>query len=290
MRIDILNCFRQDEFWSVEGVGTMENKSNACKAIGYEYDEKQLNYRLVWSDEFDLGNRPNPSKWSYDAGVHFNNELQYYTDAENAVVEDGRLIITAKKQDRNGFKYTSARLVSKNKGDWLYGKFDISAKLPLGIGTWPAIWMLPTKNIYGRWPKSGEIDIMEHVGYNQDQIHFSAHTHEYNHTKKTEITKFTHIENVSGSFHKYSLEWLPDKLKFFVDDKLHFTYKPADLSDCPDYTYWPFDRKFHLVLNIAVGGFWGGVKGVDDSIFPQAMEIEYVKVYQADEINNLNMV
>lgn len=252
-----------------------------------EYNEKKLNYRLVWSDEFDYEGKLDITKWNYDVGVHFNNELQYYTDGENSEIRSGRLVITARQQNHKGFKYTSARIVSKGKGDWIYGKFDISARLPKGIGTWPAIWMLPTENYYGRWPKSGEIDIMEHVGYNQDQIHFSAHTQKYNHMKKTEITKYTHIDSVSERFHKYSFEWLPDKLKFYVDDIIQFIYRPNEKFDMPDYTHWPFDRKFHLVINIAVGGFWGGVKGVDDSIFPQKMEIDYVRVYQADELRNL---
>ena len=148
--------------------------------------------------------------------------------------------------------------------------------------------MLPTDNDYGRWPKSGEIDIMEHVGYNQDQIHFSAHTQKYNHTKNTEITKYTHVDGVSDGFHKYSLEWFPDKLKFYVDDIVRFIYSPNEKSDLQDHSLWPFDKRFHLVLNVAIGGFWGGVEGVDDSIFPQEMEIDYVRVYQADELMNFS--
>ncbi|MBN2882409.1 MAG: glycoside hydrolase family 16 protein [Clostridia bacterium] len=265
----------------------MKNKEmEECKAIRNDYDENNLTYELVWSDEFNYEGLPDPAKWAYDVGVHFNNELQYYTGGENTEVKDGRLVIKALKEQSNGYKYTSSRLVTRHKGDWLYGKFEISAKLPSGTGTWPAIWMLPTDAEYGRWPASGEIDIMEHVGYNQNQIHFSAHTLEFNHTKRTEITAYTHVDDVSEKFHKYSLEWLPDKLRFMVDDREYFKYKPTDLVECPQFIHWPFDQKFHLVLNIAVGGFWGGKNGVDDSIFPQEMTVDYVRVYQAKELKD----
>ncbi|MFO7611027.1 MAG: glycoside hydrolase family 16 protein [Clostridia bacterium] len=251
---------------------------------GHYYDENNLDYVLVWSDEFDYEGKPDESKWDYDVGVHFNDELQYYTRGENAEVIGGQLVISARKEKSHGYEYTSSRLVTRGKGDWLYGKIEVSAKLPYGTGTWPAIWMLPTESYYGRWPASGELDIMEHVGCNQDQIHFSAHTLDFNHTKLTEITEYLHIDDVSGKFHKYSLEWLPDKLKFMVDDKVHLVYKRPKSMDSPQFGQWPFDRRFHLVLNVAVGGFWGGKNGIDDTIFPQQMTVDYVRVYQAAEL------
>ena len=143
-------------------------------------------YELVWSDEFDYTGLPNSEKWSYDVGGSGwgNNELQYYTEnrTENARVENGNLIIEARKESYGGNNYTSARLITKSQGDWLYGKIEVRAKLPGGRGAWPAIWMLPTDWAYGGWPSSGEIDIMEYVGYDPGVVHGTVHTESYNHT------------------------------------------------------------------------------------------------------------
>src|SRR4026208_2586222 len=154
-------------------------------------------WRLVWSDEFDYNGLPDPKKWSYDVGGHGwgNKELQYYTERrkENARVENGKLIIEARRDSWEGHEYTSARLVTKGKGDWTYGRFEVKAKLPSGRGTWPAIWMLPTERSYGEsyWPDNGEIDIMEHVGYDPDVVHGSAHTKAYYHSINTQKTAKT---------------------------------------------------------------------------------------------------
>jgi beta-glucanase (GH16 family) len=266
-----------------------EEPEEDCKAKGYEYDEENLSYKLVWSDEFDYEGLPDETKWGYDVGGRGwgNRELQYYTEGENVEVKDGFLVITARKEEYYGNDYTSTRLITKGKGDWLYGKIEISAKLPSGRGTWPAIWMLPTRTIYGGWPRSGEIDIMEHVGFAQGEIHGTIHTEAYNHMKGTQIGKSVTREDVSEAFHKYSLEWFPDKIKIFIDDKLYFVYKPSNMINCPKSEEWPFDNEFHLIMNIAVGGSWGGAQGVDDSIFPQEMVVDYVRVYQAEEFSGL---
>ena len=256
------------------------------KAKGYEYDYDALTYELVWSDEFDYEGRPDDTKWDYDTGASGwgNNELQYYTRGDNAEVHDGILTITARKEQKEGAEYTSTRLVSRGKGDWLYGKFEIRAKLPKGKGTWPAIWMLPTDWKYGGWPTSGEIDIMEHVGYDQDTIHYSIHTESYYHKIGTQKTATKHYDKVSDEFHVYSIEWLPDKILFFTDGEKTFTYEPLKYKSTPTYKEWPFDKRFHLLLNIAVGGDWGAAQGFDESIWPQTMEIDYVRVYQSPEI------
>lgn len=266
-----------------------EEENLEVKAKDYSYEEKALNYKLVWSDEFDKNGAPDETKWGYDVGGSGwgNNELEYYTQGDNAWVEDGKLIIEARKEEKEGMDYTSARLITKEKGDWLYGKIDVCAKLPKGTGTWPAIWMLPTDWEYGSWPVSGEIDIMEHVGYNQDTIHASIHTQSYNHTVNTQKTATKYLEGASEDFHVYSLVWLPDKIEIQIDGVSYFTFKPTDYKENPSYKEWPFDKRMHLLLNIAVGGNWGGVKGVDTSVFPQRMEVDYVRVYQSDEINNL---
>ncbi|HHT97011.1 MAG TPA: glycoside hydrolase family 16 protein [Clostridiales bacterium] len=259
------------------------------KSIGFKYDYDNLNYELVWSDEFDYEGAPDEAKWGYDIGGSGwgNNELQYYTKEDNSWVENGNLIIEARKEEKGGKDFTSARLISKNKGDWLYGKFEIKAKIPDGLGTWPAIWMLPTDWEYGSWPTSGEIDIMEHVGYDQDRIHASVHTKTYNHNIGTQKTATKVIPGVSEDFHTYTVEWLPDKIMAYIDGELYFTFEPSKYKENPSHNEWPFDKRMHLILNIAVGGNWGGAKGMDDSIYPKQMLIEYVRVYQSKEINEL---
>lgn len=269
-----------------------DHDHSVCKAVDAQYDEDNLTYQLVWSDEFDYEGLPDQEKWGYDVGGHGwgNNELQFYTEGKNVQVGDGYLTITARKEKYNHLNYTSTRLITKNKGDWLYGKIEVRAKLPSGRGTWPAIWMLPTDWKYGGWPRSGEIDIMEHVGYNQGRIHGTIHTAAYNHMKGTQIGKSVVREDATETFYTYAVEWLPDKIKFLIDDKLYFVYKPANLINCPTEEEWPFDQRFHLLLNIAVGGNWGGARGVDDRIFPQEMVVDYVRVYQAKELESTGAI
>lgn len=241
--------------------------------------------KLVWADEFSLAGKPDSIKWDYDLGdgCHSscgwgNNELQYYTkDIDNVRVENDLLIIEALPWKTGSSQFTSARIVSRGKGDWLYGRFEIKAKLPKGKGTWPAIWMLPTDWKYGGWPSSGEIDIMEHVGFDQGIVHSTIHTETYNHMKNTQVGKQISVSNCSESFHVYALEWKETQLDFFIDNRLVQTIakKQADT-----FKEWPFDQSFHLIMNLAVGGNWGGKQGVDASIWPQRMEIDYVRVYQ----------
>lgn len=235
---------------------------------------------LVWSDEFDYTGLPDSTKWGYDTGGHGwgNNEKQFYTEKriENASVANGILTITAIKEAYEGANYTSTRLVSKNKGDWTYGRLEIKAKLPKGVGIWPAIWMLPTDWKYGGWPESGEIDIMEHVGYEPDSIYGTVHTGAYNHTIGTQKGKSIYKNDVAETFHVYALEWTEDSITISVDNDLYFSYP----NEKKTFMEWPFDQRFHLLMNIAVGGNWGGQKGIDDTIFPQKMEIDYVRVYQ----------
>jgi beta-glucanase (GH16 family) len=245
---------------------------------------------LVWQDEFNYTGLPDPEKWSYDVGGSGwgNNELQYYTDSreENARVENGNLIIEARREDYGGKKYTSARLVTKNKGDWAYGRIEVKARLPEGVGTWPAVWMLPTEWIYGsgNWPDVGEIDIMEHVGYDEGVIHGTIHTHDFNHMDGTQKGGTISLRNPTGAFHVYAIEWTEDKIEWFVDDQKYFTFE----NNGNGWSAWPFDHPFHLILNIAIGGDWGGVEGVDNSIFPQKLEIDYVRVYKSrDQLSSL---
>ena len=241
-----------------------------------------VNKVLVWSDEFNINGLPDASKWSYDIGGNAtgwgNNELQNYTQArlENAEVKDDFLYITARRESFGGKDYTSARLITKLKGDWLYGRVEVRAKLPDGRGMWPAIWMLPTDWAYGGWPASGEIDIMENVGYDPYVIVASAHTESYNHSIGTQKSANINVTTCYSDFHVYALEWEVKEYRVYVDNKLYFTFK----NEGTGYKAWPFDKRFHLLLNVAVGGNWGGAQGVDNTIFPRQMVVDYVRIYQ----------
>lgn len=261
-----------------------------CKGAGYVYDLASIDdYELVWSDEFDTDGPLDASKWGWDIGGSGwgNNELQYYTGTGgNAWNEAGKMVIEARMESLGGRQYTSARVVSRNKGDWKYGKIEVSAKLPTGVGTWPAIWMLPTDWRYGQWPRSGEIDIMEHVGKDQNKVHASIHTNFYNHSIGTQRSGSRIIPTASTEFNVYTVEWLPDQILFFFNDVQVYRFKPSLYIDCPKFNEWPFDQRFHLLLNIAIGGNWGG-PNVDDSMFPVRMEIDYVRVYQSPTVTNM---
>ncbi len=240
---------------------------------------------LVWSDEFSNKGLPDSAKWGYDVGRGCpkncgwgNNELQYYSShkIENVCVKKGNLIIEARKEKVEDAEYTSVRLVSKNKGDWKYGRFEIKAKIPKGRGMWPGIWMLPTNWEYGEWPHSGEIDIMENVGYWPDSVFGTIHTGAYNGMIGTQKSEGISVKNSANSFHIYAVEWTAESISFFVDNKMYHVFK----NEHTNTEAWPYDKAFHLLLNIAVGGNWGGKFGVDDSIFPQKMIVDYVRVYQ----------
>lgn len=237
--------------------------------------------QLVWSDEFDYTGTPDTSKWNYDLGDNNgwgNNEQQYYTSHEkNVRVENGHLIVEAHKDSLEGKPYTSSRIISKNKGDWKHARIEVRAKLPRGKGTWPAIWMLPTEWKYGPWPASGEIDIMEHVGYDPGVVHGTIHTEAYNHIRQTQKEGKITISDAQDTFHIYTIDWTADKIAFEVDNKVYHTVT-RDPKD--DFKGWPFDEPFYLIMNIAVGGNWGGRQGIDESIWPQRMEVDYVRVYQ----------
>lgn len=242
-------------------------------------------WELVWDEEFDYTGLPDSTKWSYDTVGNVdgwgNNEAQYYTVGrkENAYVSDGTLKITAIKEPTEGLDYSSARLITKGKGDWLYGRFETRAKIPAARGTWPAIWMLPTDWAYGGWPASGEIDIMENVGFDKDTVVASAHTESYNHVMGTQKNARFFSPTSYTDFHVYTLEWEKDEYRMYMDDTLQFTFK----NEGTGYKEWPFDKPFHMLLNLAVGGNWGGMQGIDETAFPHVFEIDYVRVYQKKE-------
>ncbi|RKE04137.1 glycoside hydrolase family 16 protein [Marinifilum flexuosum] len=244
--------------------------------------EVKSEYQLVWSDEFDYTGLPDSTKWIYDtegnADGWGNWEAQHYTNAnkENAWVENGVLNIIAINKQFEGKEFTSARLNSNTA--WLHGKFEIRAKLPDGRGTWPAIWMMPEGWTYshGNWPNIGEIDIMEHVGSDVGVIHASAHSKDYQWQKGTQQTATLKVPDATENFHNYIFEWSEDIMKCYVDDQLYFEYKNEGLGE----SKWPYTKPFYLILNVAVGGAWGSVKGIDNEAFPQTMEVDFVRVYQ----------
>lgn len=254
-------------------------------------------WKLVWSDEFDKPGLPDPAKWKYEEGFVRNNEAQYYTRgrSENARVENGMLVIEARKErfqnpafdpaaqgkgsrrgNREFAEYTSASLTTRGKAAWTYGRIEVKAKLPTGRGTWPAIWMLGTNASQAGWPACGEIDIMEFVGFDPGVIHANIHTREFNHVKKTGKGSQISIPDASELFHVYALEWDSKKMDFYVDDKKYFTYA----NDGTGSGAWPYDKDQFLILNLAIGGAWGGSKGIDETCFPQRYYVDYVRIYQ----------
>lgn len=236
----------------------------------------------IWADEFE-DEEIDESKWNFEVNDYGggNNELQYYT-RKNAEIVDGKLVITALKEDYLTRNYTSSRLTTKYKGDFRYGRIIVSAKLPSGAGTWPAIWMMPTLNTYGGWPHSGEIDIMEYVGRRPEHVFSTIHTTKFNHNLGTQIGYDIDVPTAETEFHTYEIIWNPGEIITYVDGVSFatFRYTAAFNQDVPYYEAFPFDQDFFLILNLAIGGGLGG--DVDDSIFPQAFEIDYVRVYRYD--------
>lgn len=241
---------------------------------------------LTWSDEFNTPGKslPDPLKWNYEVGGHGwgNNEKQFYLEKslENSYVQDGVLHIVALKKEHKGSAYTSAKLTTYGRFTPQYGRIEVKAKLPSGKGTWPAIWMLPNSIQEGTedWPLCGEIDIMEHVGKDPNMIHTSLHSELYNHIKGTQITHFERFDDVFNTFHIYAIDWTEQSIKFYIDDKLFYeAYKGQD-GKVTTNEGWPFDKPYYLILNLAVGGNWGGE--VDDTILPCELQIDYVRIYE----------
>jgi beta-glucanase (GH16 family) len=233
--------------------------------------------RLVWSDEFNNKGAPDPAKWGYDTGGYGwgNNEAQRYTDSRNnSVVRGGSLYIIARNENKH---WTSARLKTKGKAEWAYGYFEIRAKLPEGLGTWPAIWMLPGADAYGPWPRSGEIDIMEHVGFEPGTVHATVNTAAFNHLKNTQKTVSVPVENVSTEFHTYGMEWDSAFIQWYLDGEPIFRFENTGKNT----EEWPFNKPFYLILNIAIGGSWGGQRGIDPALKQAVMEVDYVRVYKS---------
>lgn len=232
---------------------------------------------LVWADEFD-GTSLDTDKWSYQtgAGGWGNNELQYYTDrADNVTVNTGFLEIIALEESYMGADYTSGRIRTIGNGDWTYGRFEARLKTPFGRGIWPAFWMMPTDNFYGTWPASGEMDIMELLGHQTDIAYGTCHYGVSNDHQQLGSNFTLSSGEFSEDFHTFALEWTANALKWYIDDNLYFSISDLDVAPYE----WVFDQDFHFILNVAVGGNWpGNPNGA--TTFPQALEVDYVRVYQ----------
>lgn len=232
----------------------------------------ESNWSLMWSDEFNYAGLPDSDKWFFEHGPDWpNGELQYYTNnrVENGRVENGVLVIEARQEQYQGKQYTSARLLSHE--GFTYGRMEIRAKLTSGIGLWPAIWMFPKNEIYGYWPLSGEIDIMENWSWDANGIYGTVHTEDYNHINHTEKQGRIEFPDLDDAFHVYAIEWYEDQIRWFVDDTLFFTlYNEGTTSS------YPFNHPFHFILNVAVEGNSPGNEGTWTK---RTMEVDYVRVF-----------
>ena len=242
-------------------------------------------WRLVWSDEFSGDGLPDTSKWTFDIGNWGwgNNELQYYTNkkVDNARQENGNLIIEARK-DEQGLPWSSARLTTRGKESFLYGKIEFRAKVPAGRGTWSAGWLLGDDYIDElSWPYCGEVDVLENVGYEIDgntgngKTHASLHCGAYYFKFGNQPTAITEVENMNNDFHTYTLKWLPDSMIISIDGRRYFDY-----HDTKNKLTWPFNKPQNLILDLAIGGGWGGAQGIDSTITSQKFIVDYVRVYE----------
>lgn len=232
-------------------------------------------YVLQFSEEFE-GEQIDESIWSFETGPWpYNKELECYT-RENAWLEGGALVIEARVESLQNRGYTSARLKTQDKLDFTCGYLEVRAALPTARGTWPAIWLLPSDLRYGGYLRSGEIDIAERVGYDAQLVHSTVHTYAYNSVKGNAISAASEIGRKDDGYHVYALLWLPDRVMILFDGIPALEYRRTANASSDT---WPFDVPFHLILNLAVGGSWGGVKGVDKVAFPQRMTVDYVRYY-----------
>ena len=261
---------------SCHSSGNLSN-NNPNKIVNKHFDTK--GYKLVWHDEFNSGETLNATDWTHEVKRdHWvNNELQNYVDHKspkgNLVTEikDGKLLIHCFKEDG---KVYSGRVYAKPRTGWKYGYFEACMKLPKGKGTWPAFWMMPVN--FRTWPGDGEIDIMEEVGVNANYVSSSLHTNAHVHTNNTQVTNESFCEGAEGNFHVYAMEWTPEKIQTFVDGRPQLTYANRGLGRDD----WPYDDPFYIIFNLAWGGNWGGMNGVDESALPITLEVDYVRVYQ----------
>lgn len=256
--------------------------------LGCETDEKQTVARftnLVLSEEFNSDGAPNASIWAYDIGRGpngqgwGNQELQYYTDrTENVTVQNGVLLITAREESFEDAQYTSARLLTKDLFEQKYGRFEARIRLPSGQGIWPAFWMLGADIDENPWPAAGEIDIMEYRGQNPSELIGSVHGPGYNGGNAISKEYTLPNDRFDTGFHIFGIEWGPEYVNFYVDDVLYNQITPEDVTG-----EWVFDKPFYMLMNVAVGGSFVGSPNAE-TVFPQTMLVDYVRVYEYNEL------
>lgn len=259
--------------WYLKFTTTPYDQQQAGGGGGEEEEFETQFTTEIWSDEFE-GETLDTGNWNYEIGNGTNgwgnNEAQYYTDSEdNVKVQDGNLVITAKRESESGFDFTSARITTQDKFEFTYGRVEVRAKLPAGSGTWPAIWMLGANFDEVGWPQSGEMDIMEFVGNNPTRISSALHL-PGNSGGNAIVGEVTGVEGLTTEFHIYEVEWTADKITFLMDGEPHLEFDNDDST--------PFQSDFFLILNVAMGGTLGGTIG--DDFQESSMEIDYVKVFQ----------
>ena len=243
---------------------------------------RAADWKLVWSDEFNQpdGSSPDPANWGYDigGGGYGNNELENYTSrTNNARIEGGQLVIEANQENYGGNNYTSARMLTKGKWSWAYGRIEARIKIPRGLGIWPAFWTLGTNIDSVGWPTCGEIDIMENIGKEPSLVHGTIHGPGYSGADGiTASYALAKSQSFADDFHVFAVEWEPNVIRFYADDHLYATRTPADL---PKGAKWVYDHPFFLLLNVAVGGPWPGSPDAT-TVFPQVMLVDYVRVYR----------
>lgn len=235
-------------------------------------------YKLVFHDEFDKDGELSAASWTHEVKDAYwvNNELQAYVNGQIdghrvTEVRNGKMLIHCFKLDN---KVYSGRVYANVKTGYRYGYIEARLKLPKGKGTWPAFWMMPVN--FSTWPGDGEIDIMEHVGFNQDVIYSTIHCNKYNNTGTATESANRKVSGATDGFHVYAMEWTADYMTFYIDGEKLFTYQ----NDGTGKDAWPFDSAFYPIFNLAWGGAWGGQQGVDESVLPATMEVDYLRVYQ----------
>jgi beta-glucanase (GH16 family) len=248
---------------------------------GSQSSEPKVGKHIVWQDNFQGKGLPDPAKWGYEHGFVRNHEAQRYANGriENSRVNGGKLTIEARQENFEDGKYSSAALESTQA--WDHGYFEVVAKIPTGRGAWPAIWFLgdgirKKGAEYIGWPLCGEIDLMENVGYDPEKVHFNIHTQSNSKAPGSVASNHIEVSKVWEGWHTYGLDYQAHKLEMYFDGKKVLTY----LDDGKGEGGWPFDKPQFIILNLAIGGDWGGQRGIDDSIFPLKLEVKSVRVYQ----------
>lgn len=279
-----LSAATNADIYKAIGTGTIENDDSKVPFTntGYDAPTSYPGYTLAWADEFNAGPL-NSSIWSFENGDGCpsvcgwgNNELEYYTDrADNLFFQDGKLLIEAKKENYLGKNYTSSKILTRGKKSFKFGRIDVRAKLPKGKGIWPAFWLLPQNNVFGGWPKSGEIDLMEMIGHEANRTYGTLHFGPG--PGSTQLGRnFTLPSGIfNDEFHVFSLEWKADQITWLVDNVPYSTYTKADFGA----NNYPFNEDFFFIVNMAVGGNWPGSPDAT-TYFPQWLILDYVRVYQ----------